>query len=394
MPVNYTIRRPERTAAASIGGHRYAFVCAARMWLQLRAQDYIVVEGNEDVDLIAWDGAVAHHTEVQLKRMGKPLGPGNRLIYVTLAHFLNAWIAHQAENRLFTGVLQTTARFSERARGNSAVGGWIRTGSAVSSLRRHVTDLLQAKAQVPPEILAHISDDARFGAFASCIRWKTGCSATDEEALLQADLRTLAPDLDCTLGSKVLVDRITKAASATVPAQRVLTRKDLWMAISKATLEGLAATTTPHASHYVVGSVRLQHLRATCVLVGDPSRFRSAESAWYHTSDADLVAAVGDKVDFTGYVAISSLDRKASSNRDVVLRQMRYASPRIEQARRDSASEMQIVAKEIARRCICFEVAGRSKTALGPFVTKIRWLRLSNDEYHTAKTLLVLQDAS
>ena len=145
--VGHSVRNSRRVASASIAGHTFGFVCIAHQLLDLSADDYLVVEGNEDLDIVNGRSPPTH-TEIQYKRHGGTFGPANRILYESLSRFLEAWDAHQTLGEGFSGVLWTTAKFAEQRR--SSLGAWL-LGESPDPVR------LQEQVDLAPVSTGHLS---------------------------------------------------------------------------------------------------------------------------------------------------------------------------------------------------------------------------------------------
>jgi hypothetical protein len=202
----------------------------------------------------------------------------------------------------------------------------------------------------------------------------------------------LVPDLDANLAVHIVLEAIVEAASAAQADDRKLTRRTLWEHFNDSTLEALAAAQVPdHLQRAITGSASGRGLRACCLIVGDARHFASLEATskgWTSPNIADLTAHLGSSTDFVCYIAISPQGSSARRSRDAVLRQARFVYPDIRRPDSQDALVAREVAREMAQRCIAFERRGHDRASIAPFITKVRWLRLSTGQVLTAKALL------
>jgi hypothetical protein len=391
----HKIRNPKYVASASIAGHRYGFVCIARRWLDLEGPDFLVVEGNEDVDLVEHSSGNPVYTEVQYKHVTGTFGPGNKLVHGALARFLQAWSTHRIQKHVFRGVLCTTARFTERRK--SQIGSWLcgnREATDLRALQREVTQLLRRSTDISPDLLCEISRPDDFLDFMSAVSWQTGRPGTPEEmSRLHESLEQLAADLNAGIATQVVVERVARAATTPSENGRRLTQWMLWECLNDATLDTLAASLVrEHLLQAVAGSASSTELRASCLVIGSAEQFArlaDTSSRWAASSDQDLAVEAGKALEFVCYVAICNSDRTTKHCSRAVWRQVRFLYPNIAAAHGQNAVTASRVARAIARRCISYETRGRTPETIAPFVAKVRWLRLSTGEILTAQTLLI-----
>lgn len=384
----HEIRNPERVASPSLAGHRYGFWCVVSEWIRLTPSSHLVVEGNEDADLVETVAGRLRHTEVQYRKHSSSFGPGNKMVYETLAHFIDAWRRHSSNGHEFRGVLHTTAAFVDgRA---TPLGNWIRGGDAAAA-HQQLFNLLK-KQNVAPDLIAAVSTLPAFQTFASTIVWRTAC---EHEVLVQErieeQLRQLVPDLDARLAARTLVDEVARRASLNLTQDRVLTIESLWRCLNRATINALAQGTRAREVRWLAASTKIGQARCACVLVGDITWLQdicATASSWgpLRSLDASLIGAAAD---FVCYAAVFSDDVTSRNCRRVVMHQA-TASSSLEDLDRATglpAEAGTVVAQAIAERCIAFQLSGNT-AEVAPFITKLRWLRLSDGRILTAKELL------
>ncbi len=389
----HNIRNPKRSASASIAGHRYAFVCIAQKWLDLDPHSFCVVEGNEDADVVTLRPGRESNSEIQYKHHSKPFGPRNRMVREAIVRFLTAWSTHRAANREFRGVFQTTARFSEQSA--SAVGNWIHgTPPDEQALRLQITKLLRQEDHVPDALLREIESDDGFRSFINSVVWRTNSPGQQAEYRRLLDrLQLLVPDLDPAVAGKVLVAQIIDVASAPSPEQRTLTYMKFWETVNDATLSEISSTRRgSHSIRPIVDVFSSNNFHAACLLLADSEQIRVFDqpNGWATLSPSDLATDVYKSLDFACYVAICKKPEGANHCRERVLRQCRFAYPRVRVLRDETGAAASTVAREVAKRSIEFEMAGCSREPLAPFISKVRWLRLSSGRVLTAGELLTV----
>jgi hypothetical protein len=389
----HEIRNPKHSASASIAGHRYAFVCIAHRWLDLDQHSYCLVEGNEDADVVALRPGRESHTEIQYKHRIRPFGPRNSLVSDAIFRFLTAWSSHRAANREFHGLFQTTARFTEQR--ESAIGSWISGNpSDGQALRRQITNLLKEMDGFPDTLLQEIESEEAFQSFINSIAWRTNCPRLPMEYhRLMTRLQLLVPDLAPSVSGRILVGTVADLAGAPAAEHRRLTYQRLWETLNDSTLDAISATQSHiHSLRPVVDIYSSNGLHAACLLLADSdqvSRF-AAPQGWATLSPSDLATDVAKSLDFVCYVAICKTPERTEHCRERVLRQFRFAYPRVRIIGDASVAAAAKVAREVAKRSVEFEVANRTTAPLAPFISKIRWLRLSSGQILTARDLLVL----
>lgn len=385
---SHEIRNPKRVASPSLAGHRFGFWCIVSEWLGLSLSSHLVVEGNEDADLVETTANLTRHTEIQYRKHSSSFGPKNKMVYGTLAHFIDAWCRHKSRGHQFRGVLHTTAEFVDRR--STPLGTWIRGGDATVA-HKPLLSLLE-EHDVAHELIDAISTLPTFQAFASTIVWRTG--REDEERVqrrIEAQLRQLVPDLDAHLAARTLVDEVARRASSSLTEDRLLTMESLWRCLNRATIDALAQGRRAHAVQWLTASAKIGQFRCACVLVGDISWLQdicATASSWATllSSDASLIGA---EADFVCYAAVVSGDVTSRNARRAVMRQATVSSALddVNRATGLPADAGTNVASQIAQRCIAFQVS-RNPSDIAPFITKIRWLRLQDGRILTANDLL------
>lgn len=386
--MSHEIRNPERVASPSLAGHRYGFWCIVSEWLGLQHSSQLVVEGNEDADLVDTNASLTRHTEIQYRKYSSSFGPRNKMVYGTLTHFIEAWRRHTSKGHEFRGILHTTAEFVDRRA--TPLGTWICGGDATAA-HEPLLKLLK-KQDVASELIGAISTLPAFQAFASTIVWRTSCECEElVQGRIEAQLRQLVPDLDAHLAARSLVDEVARRASSKVTPDRVLRIEDLWRCLNRVTIDALAQGTRAHAFQWLAASAKIGQFRCACVLVGDISWLQdicATASSWAALRSLDT-SLIGADADFVCYAAVFSNDATSRNCRHAVMRQATVSSSLddMDRAAGLPADAGTIVAHAIALRCIDFEVS-RSTSDMAPFITKIRWLRLSDGRVLTAKELL------
>jgi hypothetical protein len=172
---------------------------------------------------------------------------------------------------------------------------------------------------------------------------------------------------------------------------RRLTRKLLWKTLNETTLQSLAINNVGYRKiELVSGRIDEHDVHACCVLAVSLDDPALRPGFWAPSMGSDLLATFGSTGDFVCYVALSTPATRDNTSYQIARRQARYAYPAASNAGGASPSQRlaEEVAQSIARRCAQYEQQGRSRSSLSPFITKLRWLRLSTGEILTGRDLV------
>lgn len=271
----------------------------------------------------------------------------------------------------------------------TAIGNWV-LGNLTNNTQLHqeVKQLFRNKGYMAEE--KAISDLVDFEKFRAVVQWKTAQPKLDKvTADLKTRLASLIPELDTELAAEAVIAHVATAAAATDVQSQTLTRLSLWKFLNNTTLAGLTANPLGQTGRTLIfGRASVPGAWATCGLVvrtERAQRLESYSSFWAKSPSAEAVARLGNKLEFSCYLAVS--DRAARHSRSSVRKQLRYSEPNLETGKAiTSAIEF---ANDLARRSL--EYSNGNTGALASMLTKVRWLKLPSGHVLTAKDLLTVR---
>jgi len=220
------VRDPKRVATASIRGYLYQFLCTARTWFELRPNEVLWCEGNEDIDRLISSGEVI---EEQVKHIGGSVAASSAILKKSAINFLKGYVAHHVAGRQARFVFRTTADLSSF--GTSGVDLWLRGLPSNASADLLIQELVDwdgsASAQ---DALGHLRANSLCDLFLDACKWHFGeCDYQGVRNQLMAHVMQ-----DSRLGGadpQTVVDavlaRIAHASSAHQLSDRSLNAADL-----------------------------------------------------------------------------------------------------------------------------------------------------------------------
>ncbi len=230
MALELQLVDPRRSAHASIRGYLYQACLGAKRWLELKEDEALLCEGDEDLDRLLLDGSGGLSEQVKALE-----GDVNiRELRDTLRHFLGSYVAlrRAGEERRF--LFTTTARRRLQRTGDLGVdvldawGDPSRHPEVIEAVRQLVTTEADDGAL---EALAWLDgEDHRWAGFFDAVEWHF--EAPDLETVRREIGRDLgARPETCDLPIETLVDRIVavvlQGSRLPLPALRLLTYQDL-----------------------------------------------------------------------------------------------------------------------------------------------------------------------
>jgi|GEM_PF-6927491 len=376
------IRNPKRVASPSHRGHHYGFICAAREWLNLAGDDYLVVEGNEDVDIVE---ARSRRTEIQYKTAAKPFGAGEKWVMPTVLHFFAGWLDSRRDGEDYRGVLQTPASLRPAKR-PTAIADWISgTPPDEAKLRGAIRKRLAASGDDCATLDGLTSDE--FHAFLDVVCWRTGSEDLElESQLLRTKLGELVPDLDRDLALNAVHAAVRDRAMQPNASDRLLDEWFLWETLNRATLQSLSSEKRLYGANEAVIVWRTHgEVRATCLLVAtsaNPKPSLPSYSPWGHGTKDEQAVRYLEGHELVAYVYIGTAERHPSHARGQVLKQARYAFPNLRPTHQPSSSILVAAAETAARRCAEYSTT-KKRELINRFLTKIRWIRYPDGTLET-----------
>lgn len=238
----HTVRNRSRVATASIAGYRYQLLHTVRAWLELRDDELIVAEGNEDIDRICISSET--HIEEQVKQRTSALSQGDTAIAETILRYLEAFAYHQQNGHRFRGVLRTNAKIN--AKSKTAIGAWILGQKVdVPKFRNELQELVSKRgANLVGALHLVLSNVAITRRFLKSVEWAS--DSPDVDATLTNLLVDRAPGIDVGLTRAALLDRLFKRASSPDVAMRTLRRIDADIALTDCALDTLQEAALEH----------------------------------------------------------------------------------------------------------------------------------------------------
>lgn len=224
---------PKRSAHASIRGYLYQTCLGVLRWLDLRPNEILLCEGDEDLDrFLLGGGAVSE----QVKAYTDGLSITDRVVRDSLRNFLRSYVTlrQRGEDRKF--VFTTTAPYEKKQRDGLNVDlleawrGGDRTAEVITEVRSLVEppERDPKRAEVEAASLWLDSQSEGWAGFMSAVEWSF--DAPDLDALRGEIERKLQAERSA-LAAVVLLDRLIvhllKTSSQKEVEKRVLTKTDI-----------------------------------------------------------------------------------------------------------------------------------------------------------------------
>ncbi|RMH21205.1 MAG: hypothetical protein D6696_06365, partial [Acidobacteria bacterium] len=225
--------RPERAAHASIRGYLYQTALGVERWLGLEEGEYLLCEGDEDLDrLLLGGGGVSE----QVKALSGEVNVRDRPVIDSLRQFLLTYhaLGRRGEERRF--VFTTTARRRLQRTHDLKVdvlGAWHdrdKRDDVVRALKILLPSEKTRDAEALDAALAWLEAEGRWGDFLDRVEWRIG--EPDLEGVRRRiagllarrdDTRGLPPE---TLTDRLLAE-LLEASSRAEPRDRLRGRDDL-----------------------------------------------------------------------------------------------------------------------------------------------------------------------
>jgi len=231
IPASLTLGDPKRSAHAPLRGYLYQACLGVVRWLDLREDEALRCEGDEDLDLISIAGIVSE----QVKAYSEGLGIADRAVVESLRQFLRSYVIlrRRGETRSF---LFTTTAFQRRSRKGGLdfdlLTDW-QKGDRSEKTCGAVRTLLTTGENVPDWLAEPVAEvDAEQGGqgwpgFLDAVKWTFGEPGLDQlrDSILEKLNEFSA--LSAELFRDRLVAAVLTTSSQPKVADRVLTRKSL-----------------------------------------------------------------------------------------------------------------------------------------------------------------------
>lgn len=174
MPVKPALRKPSRSAHASVRGYFYQAALSVKRWLELEDGESLICEGNEDLDriLLSEDGeSVERRIEEQVKDYSRSLNICNKPISESLENFLSGYVTLRKQGQEGSFVFTTTAsRRSRRLGGFEAVD--LLEEWSNESKRDQVVEEILNRVDVEDEVLEWMDANEAWDRFIDNVEWR------------------------------------------------------------------------------------------------------------------------------------------------------------------------------------------------------------------------------
>ena len=104
------LRNPKRAATPSIRGYCFQFLCTLQRWLEIKEDELIWCEGNEDIDRMITDGSLV---EEQVKHLAANVTDASSAITSTVLNFAQGFTYNHRRGYQSHHIFRTTAELGD-----------------------------------------------------------------------------------------------------------------------------------------------------------------------------------------------------------------------------------------------------------------------------------------
>jgi hypothetical protein len=223
------LRNPKRAATPSIRGYCFQFLCTLQRWLEIKEDELIWCEGNEDIDRIITDGSLV---EEQVKHLAANITDASSAITSTVLNFAQGFTYNHRRGYQSHHIFRTTAELGDIKDQDlkSWLSGEALTPGNINGLISFMQLLASKKDdESAKEALDYLSTNRLEQRFLKSCSWVFSEISFNEmtqrfrEDIVRDDR---CRDIDPELITRVAISRISEVSSCEELGNRCLSRYD------------------------------------------------------------------------------------------------------------------------------------------------------------------------
>jgi hypothetical protein len=223
------LRNPKRAATPSIRGYCFQFLCTLQRWLEIKEDELIWCEGNEDIDRIIADGSLV---EEQVKHLAGKITDASSSITSTMLNFAQGFTHNHRRGYRSYHIFRTTAELGDIR--DKDLKRWLSSEAITPCNINGLMTLIQSLASTKKDdsaidALVYISANSLEQQFLkSCLWFFSEINYKEMMQRIGEDIMrdNRCCDIDPNLIAQVAISKIAEVSSCDELSNRCLSRYD------------------------------------------------------------------------------------------------------------------------------------------------------------------------